>query len=48
MTGALAVVIPIYEEKESIEKMLRAIESSLPAPHLLVMVYDLSLIHICP
>ena len=40
MTGALAVVIPIYEEKESIEKMLRAIESSLPAPHLLVMVYD--------
>jgi dolichol-phosphate mannosyltransferase len=40
MNRTLTVVVPIYEESESIEKMIRAVETSLLAPHRVVLVYD--------
>jgi glycosyltransferase involved in cell wall biosynthesis len=40
MNCPLAIVIPVYEESESIEKMIRLLEASLDTPHQLVMVYD--------
>ena len=37
---ALAVVVPVYEEGENIEKVVRLIEGLVRVPHQLVIVYD--------
>ncbi len=39
-TAPFAIVIPVYQEAENIEKMVRAIEASVSAFHDLVFVYD--------
>ena len=40
MNRTLAIVIPIYKEADNIERMIRLVEASVPAPHQVVMVYD--------
>ncbi len=38
--ASLAVVVPVYEEGENIEKVIRLIEAFVRTPHQLVIVYD--------
>jgi len=37
---ALAITVPVYQEAESIEKMIRLLEGAVSVPHQLVIVYD--------
>jgi glycosyltransferase involved in cell wall biosynthesis len=40
MTPDLAIVLPVYNEGEAVEPVLRALASSVTTPHELVVVYD--------
>ena len=37
---SLAIVVPVYEEGENIEKAIRLLEASVSTPHQVVIVYD--------
>lgn len=39
-TPQLSVVLPVYNERESIEPVLRGLESAVRTPHEIIVVYD--------
>jgi dolichol-phosphate mannosyltransferase len=38
--ATLAIIVPVYEEGENIEKLIRLVEAFVRTPHQLVIVYD--------
>jgi dolichol-phosphate mannosyltransferase len=40
MSPSLAIAMPVYQEAESIEKMIRQLEASVSLPHQVAVVYD--------
>jgi dolichol-phosphate mannosyltransferase len=40
MNRTLAITVPVYQEAENIEKMIRLVEGAVSVPHQLVIIYD--------
>jgi glycosyltransferase involved in cell wall biosynthesis len=40
MTPSLAITVPVYQEAENIENMIRQLEACVSVPHQLAIVYD--------